>query len=241
MATPDTRSDDAARTVEVDTGGGPPPPAGSTAPTGSRRAAKIARRARHRSARGARTGLVLLGAVLLAAGVLTVLLVNGVFGENRPLRPLFDPLIAQFLTAQDTPARIVAIVAGVLLFVLGLVFAVRAVRPEPRPDVVLDDGAGTRIRIDAGAAAEAVADGAEGLPGVTRARARMVGSNAAPAVRATVWIDEDAADTTVAETCRRLDAEVLAQVRDSLGLPDLAVAVRLELDSVRRDRAPRVA
>ncbi|TCK24913.1 alkaline shock response membrane anchor protein AmaP [Pseudonocardia endophytica] len=200
-------------------------PAPAPAPRG---AARSARRAVARSAGGSRWGITLLGLVLLAAGVLTVLLGLGVFGTNRPQRPLLDPMVTEFLGANQTAARVVAIVAGVLLLVLGLVWAVRSLRPERRPDLVLDGGPGTDIRVSASAAADAVAGGASELPGVTRARARMVGSATAPAVRATVWIDDDA---DVADICRRLDGEVLVQVRDALGLAALPVAVRLELDA----------
>lgn len=232
----------AADTTPVETGSGGPQPSDDTRPVATgdpRRAAKAARKAQHRSAGGARWGLTLLGLLLLAAGVATVLLVTGVFGANRPQRPVFDPMIQEFLVANATAALVVALVLGLLLFVLGLLWAARALRPETRPDLVLDGGAGTEIRIDSSAAADAVADGASALPGVTRARARMVGRASAPAVRATVWIDEDVADAEVAEICRRLDAEVLSQVRDSLGLADLPVAVRLELDSAPRT-GPRV-
>ncbi|MFP5070474.1 alkaline shock response membrane anchor protein AmaP [Pseudonocardia nantongensis] len=217
----------------------PAPPGG-----GSRRATRTARRAQARSAGGARWGLTLVGLVLLVAGVLTILLVSGVFGADRRLRPVLDPIAVQVLTAQPLVSRIVAVVAGLLLVLLGLLWAARALRPESRPDLVVDDGAGTEIRIDASAAADAVAGGALALPGVSRARARMVGSAARPAVRAVIWVDDDAEGSladTVAEVCRRLDAEVLTQVRDSLGLADLPVAVRLELDSGRPDRGPRVA
>lgn len=221
-----------------------PQPSGARptpAPHDSRRAARTARRAQARSAGGARWAAVLLGLVLLAAGVLTILLVAGVFGENRPLRPVLDPMIVDALTAQPPLSRVVAIVAGLVLVVLGLVWAARSLRPESRPDLVIDGGPGTRIRIDAGATADAIADGALALPGVTRARARMVGSTARPAVRAVVWVDEDAEDLggTVAEVCRRLDAEVIAQVRDSLGRPDLPVAVHVEL--APRGRTSRVS
>lgn len=221
-------------------GAQPTPPSGGD----PRRATRTARRAQARSAGGARWGLTLVGLVLLVAGVLTILLISGVFGADRRLRPVLDPIAVGVLTAQPMVSWIVATVAGLLLVLLGLLWAARALRPEARPDLVVDDGAGTEIRIDASAAADAVADGALALPGVSRARARMVGSAARPAVRAVVWVDDDAEGSlaeTVAEVCRRLDAEVLTQVRDSLGLADLPVAVRLELDAGRPDRGPRVA
>lgn len=214
------------------TTGATPPPA--PAPRG---ASRSARRAIARSAGGSRWGITLLGLVLLAAGVLTVLLTLGVFGTNRPQRPLLDPMITSVLGVNPLVSRVVAIVVGLLLVVLGLVWAVRSLRPERKPDLVLDGGPGTDIRVSASAAADAVADGASGLPGVTRARARMVGSATAPAVRATVWVSDEA---DVADICRRLDGEVLVQVRDALGLTALPVAVRLELDA-GSDKRARVA
>ncbi|ANY05002.1 hypothetical protein [Pseudonocardia sp. HH130630-07] len=228
--------------------GGPQPSdrdsagAGQALPPGDpRRAARAARRARYRSAGGARWGFTVLGLVLAAAGVLALLLQAGLFGAGRALRPVLDPLIEQFLVAVPTPARVVAIVAGLVLVVLGLLWAVRALRPESRPELVLDAGDETEIRVSSAAAADAVADGATALPGVTRSRARMVGSTARPAVRASVWVDADVAHSEVAEICRRLDAEVLPQVRDALELADLPVAVRIELDSPDHRSGPRVA
>lgn len=201
-----------------------PPPSGPA----PRKAGKTAKRAVARSAGGSRWGVTLLGLVLLAAGVLAILLIAGVFGQNRPERPILDPMVLGALTSQLLVTRIVAVVVGLLLVVLGLIWTVRALRPERRPDLVIDGGPGTDIRVSSSAAANAVADGASALPGVGRARARMVGTSAAPAVRATVWVTDEA---DVAEICRRLDSEVLAEVRDSLGLAALPVAVRLELDS----------
>lgn len=201
------------------------PPRSGPAP---RKAGKSAQRAVARSAGGSRWGITLLGLVLLAAGVLAILLILGVFGQNRPERPILDPIVLTALSSQLLIARIVAVVVGVLLVVFGLIWTARALRPERKPDLVIDGGPGTDIRVSSVAAANAVADGANALPGVGRARARMVGSSSAPAVRATVWVTDDA---DVAEICRRLDAEVLTEVRDSLGLAALPVAVRLELDS----------
>lgn len=180
-----------------------------------------------RSAAGDRSLVVLVGLLLLALGALVALLSFGVFGAGRAARPLLDPVVVEALRAQPLVARLVAIGAGLLLVVLGLVRAARSLRPERRPDVVLDRGPETAIQVDARAAADAVAGQAEGLAGVGRARARVVGTEAAPAVRVTVWLRDDA---DVAEVCRLLDEEVLDGLRTSLGMPRLPVAVRLELD-----------
>jgi hypothetical protein len=182
-----------------------------------------------------RTWLAALGLVLLAVGALAALLGFGVFGAGRAARPLLDPLIVDALRAQQQLWRWVGIAAGVVLAVLGLWWATRSLRPERRPDLLLEDDADTTLLVTAGALAEAVADRASALPGVGRARARMVGSPGSPALRLTVWVTDEA---DVAEVCRRLEIDVVGEARRSLGLEHLPVAVRVELDSVTH--APRV-
>lgn len=197
---------------------------------------KRSRKALARSAAGDRWVAGLIGLVLLLAGVGTALLAYGVFGEFRASRPLLDPMIVDALRARPLLWRIIAIAVGVVLTIIGLAWAVRSLRPEKRPDLVLDGGPDTAIVVGAGAAAEAVAERAATLPGVGRAKARVVGSAGAPALRVTVWITDEA---DVADVCRRLETDVLAEARDSLGLEHLPVAVRLELDVAAS--APRVA
>jgi hypothetical protein len=209
----------------------------STAP--GVRAATLRRRAQAaiaRSAAGDRSLSVLIGVLLLAAGTLVALLSYGVFGAARAGRPLLDPMILDVLRGQPAAARVVAVVVGLLLVVFGLLWAARSLRPEPRPDLVLDGGQDTAIVVNAAAAADAIATQAAELPGVGRVRARLVGSEAAPALRITLWLADDA---DVREVLARLDDEVLATARDSLGLAALPAAVRLELDSA--PAGPRVA
>ena len=193
-----------------------------------------------RSTAGERTLAVVVGLALLTTGTLVTLLSYGVFGTGRASRPLLDPMIVEALQAQPLVARVVAIVGGLLLAVLGLVWAAHALRPERRPDLVLDgstlDGGDTSIVVSAHAAAEAIAAQAAHLPGVGRARARLVGTETAPAVRITLWLADDA---DVRDVLARLDSEVLTTARSSLDLTDLPAAVRLELDHLQP--GPRVA
>ena len=201
--------------------------------------ARIRRRSRSavaRSAGGDRWLTVLIGLVLLVAGVGVTLLSYGVLGAGRATRPLLDPIMVDTVAAQPLLWRAVAIVGGVLLAVFGLTWVARSVRPEPRPDVVLNGGADTTIRVSSAAAGEAVASQAGTLPGVARARARLVGSAAAPALRVTLWLADDA---DVRDVLARLHTEVLATARASLDLATLPVAVRLELE--RPQPVPRVA
>jgi hypothetical protein len=217
-------------------------PAGSRSGTGTgdgtappSRVVRGARKAVARSAGADRVWLAVLGFVLLAGGTLAALLGYRVFGAGRAARPLLDPMIVEALRAQQQLWRWVAIAAGVVLVVLGLWWAARSLRPERRPDLLLEESPDTSLLVTAGAFAEAVADRAAALPGVGKARARMVGSSGTPALRLTVWVTDEA---DVAEVCRRLETEVVAEARASLGVAHLPVAVRLELDSVTH--APRV-
>jgi hypothetical protein len=189
-----------------------------------------------RSAAGERTLAVVVGLLLLTAGTLVALLSYGVFGTARAGRPLMDPMIVEVLRAQPLVARLVAIAGGLLLAVLGLVWTAHALRPERRPDLVLDGDTDTAIVVSATAAAEAIAAQAAALPGVGRARARLVGTEAAPAVRVTLWLADDA---DVRDVLARLDDEVLTTARSSLGLTALPAAVWLELDPIHT--GPRVA
>jgi hypothetical protein len=203
----------------------PTPPSATARGTLRRRA----RAAVARSLAGDRSLAVLIGAVLLVAGVLVALLSYRVFGSARAGRPLLDPMIVDALRAEPLLARGVAVGGGLLLVLLGLIWAARSVRPERRPDLVVDGvQPETRIVVSATATAEAVATQAGALPGVRRARARLVGSEKEPALRVTLWLTED---TDVRSLLDRIDDTVLASARQSLELAALPVAVRLELDA----------
>lgn len=202
-----------------------------TAPGGPARGTlrRRARAAVARSLAGDRSLAVLIGAVLLAAGVLVALLSHRVFGSARAGRPLLDPMIVDAVRAEPLLARGIAVGGGLLLVLLGLIWTARSVRPERRPDLVVDGGQPeTRIVVSATATADAVAAQASALPGVRRARARLVGSEQAPALRITLWLTEDA---DVRALLDRVDDTVLASARQSLELAALPVAVRLELDA----------
>jgi hypothetical protein len=169
---------------------------------------------------------VLLGVILLVGGSLVALLAYGAFGSGRATRPLLDPVVVEALRAHQVLFRLGAILAGVLLVVLGLTWAARSLRPERQPDFVLAADAETTIVVDGNAAADAVAGQAAALPGVARARARMVGNREAPALRITVWLTDEA---DVIGVLRRLDEDVVAGARAALAPQPLPVAVRLEL------------
>lgn len=203
------------------------------APPADPHAGRRSRRAVARSAGRERRVVGVIGLLLLLVGAGTALLAFGVFGTGRSQRPLLDPIIVDTLRANVLLARIVALVVCVVLVVAGLVWAVRALSPERRPDLAVDAGPDTSVIVTSSAVAEAVAGQARTLPGISRARARMVGDEREPALRLTVWLAEDA---DVAEVCRRIPEEVLAAATDAFGGRVLPVAVRIETDSAEGPR-----
>ncbi|MDT7725071.1 MAG: hypothetical protein QOI21_1647 [Actinomycetota bacterium] len=176
------------------------------------------------------TFVVGLGAVLGAAAVFAVSF--GLFGEFRARRPLMDPIAVDWLGGHATLARIVAIVLGVVLFVLGLRWFLRSLRPEGRPDLVLERS-DNPLTVTSSAIANAVQADAETVGGVNRARARAVGDSEHPALRLTLWLREG---TDVRQVWDELDTRVLRRARESLGIEVLPTAVRIELESGNRQR-----
>ncbi|WP_410569753.1 alkaline shock response membrane anchor protein AmaP [Amycolatopsis sp. cmx-4-61] len=188
----------------------------------------IAAKALSRSYTGERTLTFLVGLLAFAGGALALVVGFGGLGQFRGRRPLLDPIAVDWLGSHATPARIAAIVLGVLLFVLGLGWAVRSLRPERRPDLDLDRTDGAELVVTAAAIAGAVQADAERLDGVSRARVRAVGSRTSPALRITLWLHEG---TDLKGVWSGLDTQVLTRARDSLGLASLPTAVRMELDT----------
>ncbi|HEX2263733.1 MAG TPA: alkaline shock response membrane anchor protein AmaP [Pseudonocardiaceae bacterium] len=197
-------------------------------------AATAARKATARAAGAQRTLVGLIGLLSLAAGAVALVVGSGLLGANRAARPVLDPLVLDTLRAYPTFARGVAIATGVVLLILGLLWAVRALAPERRPNLLLDHSPDLHLEISASAIAGAVRADAETIPGVSRARARMVGAMANPVLRLDLWLEDG---TDVRDVYRDLDTGVLARARDSLGVESLPAAIRIELDAAA---APRV-
>ncbi len=186
-----------------------------------------------RSARLDRTLLTLLALLLLAGGVVALLVGTGVLGADRARRPVLDPIAVDFLRSYLLYARIAAIVLGVLLVAVGLWWALRSLRPEPKPDLVLDDSAAGELTVTSSALADAIKADAISVQGVERARARLVGNEDDPALRLTLWLQQGADLRAVWEG---LDQQVLSRARQALGLSRLPTAIRLELDAAERQR-----
>uniref|UniRef100_A0AAU2VBU9 Alkaline shock response membrane anchor protein AmaP n=1 Tax=Streptomyces sp. NBC_00003 TaxID=2903608 RepID=A0AAU2VBU9_9ACTN len=128
---------------------------------------------------------------------------------------------------------VIAVLALVVLLALWWLLA--QLRRARLAEVLVDsgDGEGALLR---GRALEAVLAGeAEGLDGVSRAQAVLVGRRSAPAARVELLLE---AHAEPAGALARLEGEALAHARDSAGLAELPAEVRLR---AVKHRARRVS
>jgi hypothetical protein len=190
-----------------------------------------------RSAGGDRTLTTVVGLVLLAAAVLALLVSYGVFGTYRAQRPLIDPMVVSWVSAHTDAARWIAIGAGLVLFLLGVWWTLRSLRPEPQPDVSLSELPGERLTVEHSAICDAVRHDAETIDGVSRARVRLVGTPVRPALRIALSLVEG---TDVRDVWADLDGRVLARAREAFAVSALPTAVRLELDATSAPTPARV-
>jgi hypothetical protein len=191
-------------------------------------ATTAARKATARAAGAQRTLVGLIGLLGLAAGTAALVVGFGLLGANRAVRPVLDPIALDTLRPPEPLARAVALVVGIVLLVLGLLWAARALAPERRPNLVLDPSPDRRLEVSASAIAGALRADAETIDGVTRARARMVGTTAIPVLRLDLWLEDG---TDVRDVYHHLDTGVLTRARDSLGVESLPTAIRIELEA----------
>jgi hypothetical protein len=191
-------------------------------------ATTAARKATARAAGAQRTLVGLIGLLGLAAGAAALVVGFGLLGANRAVRPVLDPIALDTLRTHEPLARAVALVAGIVLLVLGLLWAARALAPERRPNLLLDPSPDRHLEVSALAIAGALRADAETIDGVTRVRSRMVGTTAIPVLRLDLWLEDG---TDVRDVYHNLDTGVLTRARDSLGVESLPTAIRIELDA----------
>ncbi len=123
-----------------------------------------------------------------------------------------------------------------VLLIVGLIWVVRSLRPEPRPDVLLSEVPGQRLTVEH----SAIADAVRGRRGVHRRgeprAGPLVGDERRPALRITLWLVEDA---DVRDVWAEVDGRVLARARQAFAVDALPTAVRIELDAAAV-KTPRV-
>lgn len=185
-----------------------------------------------------------VGALAVVGGAAALGVSAGWVGKLRAGRPLADPMALDWLRDHQLWAQVGALVAGVSMVLLGLWLASQTLRPESRPDLVLEkdlvlemdaesEPAAGGLLVTAHAIAEAIRADAEGVPGVAEARARVVRVYDTPALRLRLRLRHGA---DVHAVWSDLDKRVLTRARESLGVPAIPTAIRLELGSAQRQR-----
>lgn len=172
-----------------------------------------------------------LGVVLLLLGAAGLVVGFGLLGQNRTRRPVLDPLATSWFQQNPGIALPVAIVLGVVLFVLGLWWLVHSLQTEPKPDLRLETG--PDLVVTGSALTNAVRADAETVTGVNRAKVRTAGSANRPNLRLTLSLEEG---TDVRHVWEELDDKVLSRARQALEVESLPTAVRLKLDRAPRQR-----
>ncbi|RKT53494.1 alkaline shock response membrane anchor protein AmaP [Saccharothrix australiensis] len=140
-------------------------------------------------------------------------------------RPVLDPDVLDRLRDHLLATRLAALLLGLLLVVVGLWWAWRAVTPEKHPDLDLADG----VVVTSDALADAVRADAEQVDGVSSAAVKVIGE---PALRLKLTLRQGA---DVRAVWQELDG-VLGRAREALGVRVLPAAVRLDLAARDRQR-----
>ncbi|MFE9406242.1 alkaline shock response membrane anchor protein AmaP [Streptomyces sp. NPDC006530] len=129
----------------------------------------------------------------------------------------------------------VVIAALALTVLLALWWLLAQLRRARLAEVLVDSGDGEGALLRGRALESVLAGEAEGLDGVARAQAVLVGRRPAPAVRVALLLEPHAQPGDV---LARLEGESLAHARDSAGLAELPAEVRFR---AVKHRARRVS
>ncbi len=185
-----------------------------------------------RTARLDRTLLVLLGTLLTAAGVLTLLAGLSIFGTTLRNDSVLDNAVGRFFGHNGQWLWPVVALAVLVLGYLALRWLLGQLAPTAVRGLQLDPGSTTgQTELSSGALTGAVAGEIRGYRGVTGASARFTGDELDPALHLKVRLDARAHVGSVRE---RIETEAVAHARQALEQPDLPVV----LDLVITDKKP---
>lgn len=176
-----------------------------------------------------RTVLLVLGALLLAAGVLGALAGFGAFGRHIKNESLVDNSVGRYFAANGKWLWPVIGVVAALAVVLALRWLWLLLFSTDRTGDLRPKGphdGGGRTTIASGALADAVTDEVEAYRGVARASARLIGDSAAPTLVITAALDY-AADADAVR--RRIETEAARHARSAVGDPNLSVQLDLTM------------
>lgn len=186
-----------------------------------------------RASRLNRTGLTLLGLVLLVVGGTGLALGLGAFGGGRSSQPVLSDRTRHFASDHGWYWPVVAAVAFVLAL-LGLLWLLRQGRSHRIRGLSMepDDGAGT-TSLSSKAVSDALEDEIEEYPGVGRARARVMGSDKRPKLLLNVAYGERA---DLAELRSRIAGDAVPRMCGALERDSLPAIVKLRLVPTKETR-----
>ncbi len=178
-----------------------------------------------RTARLDRSVLVLLGVLLTAAGVLTLLVGLGTFGSTLRNNSVVDNAVGRLFGHNGPWLWPLVALVGLLLGYLALRWLAGQLAPTAVRDLELDPGSTTgQTELSSGAVTGAVSGEIRGYRGVSGASARFTGDELAPALHLRVRLDARADVVAVRE---RIESQAVAHVRQALEDPDLPVVLDL--------------
>ncbi|MBD7994709.1 alkaline shock response membrane anchor protein AmaP [Arthrobacter sp. Sa2CUA1] len=187
---------------------------------------------RHHAGAMNRTWLVIIGVLLLAAGVFALLVSAGFLNQftGGTLPGAQSPVLEQSpetLLAPDWVAPAV-LIGGLILGILGLWWILAQIprRREASGYRLQEDPASGITRCDPGVLAGAVEHDANRMPGVVNSSALLRGTAAAPDLALRVTVNERA---DIQETLRRIRSEVLPNLSLALEAPLHSVGIQLEV------------
>jgi hypothetical protein len=180
--------------------------------------------------------LILFALALTAAGVAGALAGFGVLGEDTRHRVLVSGQVKNYFGRHGDwlwPAIAVAAAIIVLLAVrwlLALSFSTDRTGDLP----LTGDRSAGRTTLSAAALTDAVASEVGGYPGVSAAKARLIGDPHAPTLVLSATLEEGA-DLSAAR--RRIEANAVRHARQALGNPELPVRLDLTITNRQAQRA----
>jgi len=171
--------------------------------------------------------LTILGVLLVAAGVYTLLRSWGALGDSAAHDPLFTASARDWVQRNEEWFWPVAAGLSTLVGLLALRWLLAQLRTD-RPgnsDLSWSTPSG-RTRIQASAIADAVSGDIQTDPGVERATVRMVGDEQQPELHLYIDARDDAA---LAEIRDQLETRAIPNLCTALDLPEIAAHARFRL------------
>lgn len=187
-----------------------------------------------RAARINRTGLTLVGLLLLAGGGAALARALGTWGSGSAADPLLADSLRRYPDGQSWFWPAVA-AGAVVVTLLGLAWLFAQGRTEKLPGLSLEpDRSEGSTRVASRAVTEAIEADVNALPGVRKARARLLGSQRHPRLMLTMTYGTRA---DLAALRGHIADEAVTRLRTALEVDSLPTVVRLRLVSGEERRS----